>query len=117
MILSFNRYGVIDTICWDRHENRWDDALGIIDGDGDDCAPPLSPTHWMPLPSPPGLGGGSGEDALHVEASADPRTTIVGILDSACIDIDGFGEPSLSDPHEVAVQILDALSKARGESQ
>lgn len=51
LILSFNRYGVMDTICWNEAAGTWDD--GLYDDPYDSSPPPCNPTHWMPLPSPP----------------------------------------------------------------
>lgn len=56
MILSLNRHGVLDTICWSNAggvlgNGGWDDGL-YYDIDDDRCID-WTPTHWMPLPDPP----------------------------------------------------------------
>lgn len=50
-ILSTNRYGVVDTICWNATDNTWDDGF-YFDLD-DETRPLLEPTHWQPLPAAP----------------------------------------------------------------
>lgn len=57
MILSTNRHGVVDTICWNQHDQAWDD--GFYAGLDDDVQPPLQPKFWMPLPPSPVLDEGS----------------------------------------------------------
>jgi hypothetical protein len=48
MILSFNRHGAMDIICWNNSTDWWDDGIYT-----DDAGDYPEPTHWRPLPTPP----------------------------------------------------------------